>query len=213
MTLVELPYRGLTIHQDPGQPVSSDAAFLVETVGQHIHEKFVRLLELGAGTGIVSIMLKLAHPHLDITALEIRKKAYDLARANLERSGVSLNLLHRDLRDFTDDSRYGLIVSNPPFIPLGKGRLGPDEQRNIARHELLCDMTDIAMCVRRNLAPDGIAFLLYPDDRIPELERQTKKVDLRIVKQISSPKGRKGTTIALVSPHPEVVLTRDMDYA
>lgn len=198
MTLVGLPIRGLSIHQDPGQPVSSDAAFLVETAAKYIQEKPTRLLELGTGVGIVSIMLKLMHSNLDITALEIRKEACDLAKRNLERTGLEMNLLHADLRNFNDDSPYDIIVSNPPYIPKGKGRLGPDEQRNIARHELLCNMTDIVQCVHRNLAPDGIAFLIYPDDRMNELKEKLKIVDLSIVERISSPSRRKGMTIAMI---------------
>ncbi len=198
MTLVGLPFRGLSIHQDPGQPVSSDASFLVETVGKHLNDSPTRLLELGAGVGIVSIMLKLAHPNLDITALEIRKEAFNLAKLNLERTDIDINLLHTDLRHFTDEAPFDIIVSNPPYIPKGTGRLGPDEQRNIARHELLCDMTDIVRCVRRNLAPEGIAFLIYPNERMNELKEKLKIVDLSIVERISSPSGRKGMTIALI---------------
>ncbi len=161
------------------------------------------LLELGSGTGIVSIMLKLTCPKLMITALEIRESACELARANLDRTGTDINLLHQDLRNFTATRPFDFIVTNPPYIPHGKGRLSPDAERNIARHELSCTMEDILRCIQRNLAADGTAFLLYPDERIDELEEKMKNVDLRMVRRISSPQSRKGTTIAILIPSPQ----------
>ena len=79
-----------------------------------------RLLELGTGTGIIAITLKGLRPQLQVTATDIDSACVDLARANASRHGVEMKLIQSDwYRDLPADSRFDLIVSNPPYIAAG----------------------------------------------------------------------------------------------
>ncbi len=196
--LVTLPIGELSIYQDTGQPVSHDAASLVEAVTKRIGEKTCSLLELGSGIGIVSIMLKLSLPDMNVTGVEIREDAHRLAIANRKRTGASIDFLHEDIRNFTASAPFDAVVSNPPFIPFGSGRLGPNRERNIARHEIICTMADVLACVDRNLSSEGTAFLLYPLSRMEELEEKAKLVDLHIHDIISLHHDKKGMMIAIL---------------
>ena len=79
--------------------------------------------------------------------------------------------------------KFDIIVSNPPYFKKDEGRISPLEIRALARHEILCNMNDVLFSIERNLKNSGTAFLLYPENRLFELEKITKKIDLKITQK------------------------------
>lgn len=95
---------------------------LVEGVLEHFGERkkmSLQGLEIGCGSGIISISLLKYCPALQMTAVDINPKALDLTMENAERLGVAdrLTVLESDLFDvIPKQAQYDLIVSNPPYI-------------------------------------------------------------------------------------------------
>jgi len=177
---VLLPF-GKSIYQSPsGQPITSDTAFIVETVLQEFPKQEADVLELGSGNGIISIMLKHYRKNWQISGLEIQAKLTELSQKNAELIGFILNFQTGDLKAFEADSKFDMIVSNPPYFPVQDGRISPIEERAISRHEIKCDMLDVLNSVKKNLKQTGVAFLIYPQSRWNDLDFFVKKVDLRI---------------------------------
>ena len=182
-TSVQLPF-GKTIFQTRGgHSITSDSAFLVETVSEQISQENINLLELGSGNGIISIMLSHYHPKWKILGIEIQRHLVKLSQDNAKLSETSSTFTERDLRTFTSSQKYDLIISNPPYFSKDKGRMSPIVERAISRHEITCNMLDIMECVKRNLKKDGSAFVLYPQNREQELYNFAKKVDLKARKK------------------------------
>ncbi len=117
-------------------------------------------------------MLALQRPGWRVEGLEIQPELVALARQNAAQCGLKIAFHEGDICSFTHP--YDLIVSNPPWRPLGSGKPSPSEARNISRFELLCSMSDVLACVKRNLSPSGDALLLYPQSRTDELARGAK---------------------------------------
>ena len=84
----------------------------------------VSVLELGVGSGAVSIALAANHRGVDITAIDISDDAIDLAKKNVDKFGLSGRVQLRCGRwlDYVSDE-YDLIVSNPPYIAEGDSHL------------------------------------------------------------------------------------------
>ena len=178
---VLLPF-GKTIYQtSQGQAISSDHTFLVELINSRTANDHLSMMDLGCGNGILSIMLAYYRPNWQITGLEIQPHLAQLARANCELTGFSnIKIREQDLREYNEYVSYDLILSNPPYFPENSGRLSPVREKAISTHELNCNMMDILSFFKKYLKRTGEAYLIYPSERLGELEKYAKKVDLNI---------------------------------
>ena len=85
---------------------------------QSLHERPLRIADLGTGTGAIVIALLTALPHATGLATDIDEAALDVARRNAARHGVEkrLELLKSDWFDAMGRQRFDVIVANPPYI-------------------------------------------------------------------------------------------------
>ncbi len=75
------------------------------------------IVEVGVGSGVVSIVLAQHLPKASFMATDISEEAIKIARVNIERTGMSerIKLVHTDLLDTIED-KIDILVSNPPYI-------------------------------------------------------------------------------------------------
>lgn len=99
-----------------------------------VDSKRLTALEIGSGTGVISLMLCQRNPKLSITSLEIDAEAQEQCAFNFEKSPwkEQLHSVHADFMNFDLNQKFDLIFSNPPFF--SKSLLSDSEKRNIARH-------------------------------------------------------------------------------
>jgi release factor glutamine methyltransferase len=88
---------------------------LVETALRHAPEG-ARVLDLGTGSGCISITLKLERPDLRVTASDVSEGALEVARTNAEALGAEVEFVHSDAFEQLLGESFALIVSNPPYI-------------------------------------------------------------------------------------------------
>lgn len=79
-----------------------------------------RVLDIGTGSGALAISMALACPMAEITAVDISADALAVARANAEALGARVRFVQSDLLARLAGERFGMIVSNPPYIPVGE---------------------------------------------------------------------------------------------
>ncbi|OGQ85199.1 MAG: hypothetical protein A3J85_01090 [Desulfobacula sp. RIFOXYA12_FULL_46_16] len=132
------------------------------------------VMDLGCGCGIISLILARRYPDLKITGIEIQKELYDFARKNILVNGFEKNIhvLCEDIRTFQSgriDTGVDIIVSNPPYKKLGTGRMNPDPQRAMARHETALSIDALVECSSRLISDQGLFFVIFPFDRLPDL--------------------------------------------
>ncbi len=120
-----------------------------------------RVLDIGTGTGLLSLMLAQQSPAA-IDALELDEAAFRQAAANFEASPWQsrLRAIHADVRDFQPGTPYAFIVTNPPFYE--NDLKSPDSRRNTAMHTTTLDYETLLTAIRRLLAPDGRFSVLLP---------------------------------------------------
>jgi tRNA1(Val) A37 N6-methylase TrmN6 len=132
------------------------------------------MLELGAGSGVVSLLLVKQFNLGPVDALELQPGVY----ARLERA-VALNgcesrvkpLLGdlRRLREWVPGGHYAHVVSNPPFRVAGAGVRSPDDERAVSKSEVACDAGAVVAAARYALRPEGRVSLVYPAARVAEV--------------------------------------------
>lgn len=76
-----------------------------------------RILEIGVGSGCVSVALAKALPSATIFGVDNSPQALGLAQKNADKHGVTINLFEGSLFEPFQGQRFDLIVSNPPYIP------------------------------------------------------------------------------------------------
>lgn len=86
----------------------------INLIKKNLNEN-IKVLDIGTGSGCISIALKKEIPGLDITAVDISEDALLVAKNNALENNCEINFIKSDLFNNIDD-KYDLIISNPPYI-------------------------------------------------------------------------------------------------
>ncbi len=137
------------------------------------------LLELGTGSGIISLLLSV-RPFRRITALEIQPGLAGLAARNvrLNRLGRRIRVVRGDLRSFRPRKRFDIVFSNPPYIGRHQGPLSESAEKSVAKHEIKCDILEVMRAAAALLKGDGRAYFVYPVKRRRDFERAAAEAGL-----------------------------------
>ena len=155
-----------------GYRFSLDAVLLAGLTGVRAND---RVIELGTGSGVIPLVLAYrGTTRKRITALEIQPALAALARHNVEENGFleQIEIVEMDLREaasrFSPGS-FDLVLSNPPYRRPGTGKINPQSQKAIARHELAASIEDIFFAAAHLLPQGGRLALIYPASRAGNL--------------------------------------------
>jgi ribosomal protein L3 glutamine methyltransferase len=124
-------FAGLPFHVDPRVliPRSPFAELIQSRFKPWLEPTHVnRILEIGTGSGCIAVACALAFPWAEVVATDISGPALRVAQSNLHRHGVAdrVDLVRTDLFSGLQ-GRFDLIISNPPYVPLGEGLALPAE--------------------------------------------------------------------------------------
>jgi release factor glutamine methyltransferase len=75
-----------------------------------------RVVDVGTGTGAIALALAQEVPGARVTAIDVSPEALSLARENMERAGLEIQLLQCDLREGLPGGPYDLVAANPPYV-------------------------------------------------------------------------------------------------
>jgi tRNA1Val (adenine37-N6)-methyltransferase len=154
-------FKQFSIHQDRcAMKVSTDAC--IQGAWTPIGAEVIDVLDIGAGTGLLSLMLAQRNNTLNIDAIELDTEAAQQAMENFSASLWSerLNLINADIRDYQFSKQYDMVICNPPFF--SNSLLGDDEKRNAVRHNLSLSFDDLWSVINKALKPEGYASVLLP---------------------------------------------------
>jgi tRNA1Val (adenine37-N6)-methyltransferase len=154
-----------------GYRFSIDAVLLAHQVRMQSDET---VLDLGTGCGVVPLILCYRYPWISVWAVEIQAPLAELAARNARRNRMQhrISVSHADLRALKKVDlpvMFDVIVTNPPYRRPNSGRLNPDAQRAVARHEVKAGLEDFLRCARQRLGDGGRFILIYTTERLPEL--------------------------------------------
>ncbi|AEH46011.1 methyltransferase small [Thermodesulfatator indicus DSM 15286] len=131
-----------------------------------------KLLELGAGCGVISLIVAFRYKFKFLVGLEIQKELLKFFAHNIKISKFSEKVypLLGDVKKppFKAGS-FEVVFTNPPYYPVGSGRLSPDLQERLARHEILASLQDFISCAACTLKNKGRFYLVHSARRLPEI--------------------------------------------
>ncbi len=141
------------------------------------------ILDIGSGTGVISLMIAQRSDAMTIDAVEIEEQAYEQTVENFEQSdwGDRLFCYNTSFQEFVqeiteDQESYDLIVSNPPFYT--DGYETENEARNKARFTSSLSFIDLIEGVAKILHPEGIFAVITPYKEAQQFVSLALKNDL-----------------------------------
>lgn len=146
-----------------------------------------RIADLGAGCGIISLVLARVNPEASVVAVENNPAMALLAERNIQHNDLSRRVsVHggdvMDLRGSYPDSTFDLVVSNPPFRTPSSGRVSPKAGRDAARHETTAGLADFISAAKYLVKPSGrICFIQLPS-RLPEFMAEAARMKLSVLR-------------------------------
>jgi len=173
MTTTDSLFRGRLkiIQKKKGYRFSIDAAILAK----HIRLRATDIaVDLGTGCGIIPLIISFQAPSAHIYGIEIQKDLADLASRNVQinQMGDKITIVHADMKDFKSYLRPGtvdVVFSNPPYRKVLAGRINPEEERAVARHEIKATLSDVVSVAELLLKPSGRFVVIYPAARTIDL--------------------------------------------
>ena len=118
------------------------------------------LVDLGTGCGIIPLILAFRCPAIRIWGIELQASLAAVAEENIRENHLAstVTIVCADMRAVAPESigaPVDIVVSNPPYRRGRSGRINPDEQRALARHEIAVTLPDLTRISRRLLRNRG----------------------------------------------------------
>ena len=175
-------FKQFTIHQDKcAMKVTTDSC-LFGSLFQVEDSKNV--LDIGTGTGLLSLMYAQKNPAAKIDAIELDEAAAKQAEDNFKSSPWSENIqtICADAKTYLFTGKYDTIICNPPFY---ENELSSDDiRKNQAHHDEGLRLKDVFQLIQNNLSPGGKFYLLLPYKRNNELKNLLSDFDFGLEKII-----------------------------
>ncbi|MBF0453135.1 MAG: methyltransferase [Candidatus Magnetomorum sp.] len=172
-------------------------AFDSVLLADHVFPKHnSRILDLGCGCGVISMILAAKNPSITVTGVDIQESFSHLAQKNVQQNGLEnqITIVCKDLRTIRGNTfeRFHQVVCNPPFRKKNAGRMNHSCETAMAREEISCTIDDIMEASRKVLLYQGELCLIYPGERLADglVKMRTYNIEAKDIIPIYSKKNQ-----------------------
>ena len=163
-----------------GYRFSLDALLLFSFVNL---KRVSKIADLGAGSGVVGLLLSKRYPNSHVTLIELQEGLYKLAEKNISINGLEerVTAVKEDIRTLAKtvpSTHYDLIVSNPPFRKPLTGLISEEKERAVARHEINLKLHELLSAASSLLRHHGRFCLIHLPERLAELIERLRASDM-----------------------------------
>lgn len=142
------------------------------------------VIDLGTGTGAIPLVLAWKTGVSRIEGVEVDDVAASIAQRNIEANNLSsrISITKKDFRDLPGlypEGAFSVVVSNPPYVKAGSGRMSPVHERAVARGEVMGGLKDLVEVSSHLAGKDGKIFYVFPVLRLFELIGEIKEMRLK----------------------------------
>lgn len=146
-----------------------------------------RVVDLGAGCGIISLMLARINPAAQVVAVENNPEMAALVERNIQHNDLAGRVcVHGgDVINIKADypvSTFDLVVSNPPFRAAGSGKTSPLAGRDAARHETTAGLADFLVAAKYLVKPTGRICFIHLPSRLAEFISLSTEMKLSLLR-------------------------------
>jgi tRNA1Val (adenine37-N6)-methyltransferase len=133
-----------------------------------------KVIDLGTGTGVIPLLLAARQKPGEIIGLEIQPELVDMARRSVQLNHLQdrIHIENMNLNDapvLLGHEIADVVVSNPPYRPLGRGDRNPQDAVAIAKHEVFCTLEDIVRTASQLLKYRGRFYMVHLAERLVDI--------------------------------------------
>lgn len=144
-----------------------------------------KIIDLGTGTGIISILLTAKTNPQSIIGVEIQPEVADMAKRSiyLNKLENKIDIMNEDIRNLDKKlelSEFDVIVTNPPYMKENTGLKNENNIKLISRHEIKCTLEDIAKISSKLLKNYGEIYMVHRPDRLVDIMQIFRQYNLEI---------------------------------
>ena len=170
MDFIELWTGGPRFAQAEHFKLGTDCIVLSDFVNTNGAKKGI---DLGCASGAIAMFLLCKTQKLHMTGLELQSAAVEVARENMRLNGFEdrSTMVCGDIRchrELFPSGSFDIVVSNPPYFPLGSGTLSPDSARAAARGETDCSLEDLCRAAKYLCRWGGTFSIVHKPERLSE---------------------------------------------
>ncbi len=210
----------MTLYQpESGYAYNSDSLFLYDFIDSFNPRG--RVLDVGAGCGIVGLLVARDNKKVTLEAVEKYAPFVAYAKKNAQENEIEYKLHEENFLEFEVQEKYDYIISNPPFYPEGV-RQSEDEMLRSARYNTNLPLDAFFKQVSRLLKPHSHFIFCYDPSVFAEICVALKKVKMRVVDvQFVHPGEKKNASLVLIharngsksmmQTHPPVIVMQGLE--
>ncbi|MEO2069014.1 MAG: tRNA1(Val) (adenine(37)-N6)-methyltransferase [Desulfurobacteriaceae bacterium] len=160
----------LFIQRKDGFRFGTDTFLLTDFVDLKGNEKIV---DLGTGCGVIPILLLKKFPKITALGIDVLEENVKISIENAKLNQVedrfsALHLNVKEVKRKLKSSQFDVVITNPPFIEVGKGNVAGNEHRAIARQEIKAKLEDFISAASYLLKNRGKLYILLPVQRFTD---------------------------------------------
>ena len=163
------------IVEEKGLKITEDAILLSEFMKKYFSRKRKNLkvgksfLEIGAGQGIISLLLSELDIISKIFAVEIQEEVFAALKKNIEINDLNGKIIPINKNIKNVNGEYDFIFSNPPYKKTSSGKMPENEMERISKYEILLTLDELILEIRRLLKNYGEFFVVVPNSRLNDV--------------------------------------------
>lgn len=140
-----------------------------------------KILEIGTGTGLISLMLAQRNPTAEFLGLDINEEAVNLTRLNFQNSPFQSRLKnsHHDFKTFNTQEKFDGIVTNPPYFEISSS-----DKDKVARQTVELNFRQLISKSSRLLSERGVFSVIIPAEAENEFIKIAQENDLSLIRRI-----------------------------
>lgn len=140
------------------------------------------ILEVGTGTGLISLMLAQRNLFAEILAIDIDDNAVQLAGENFENSIFKdrLNVIKKDFKEFKHEKKFDLVISNPPYFEENHSK-----KDRLARQMVELNFSSLIKKASQLVTEQGIFSVIIPFENLKEFDNQCLGNNFHLMRKIN----------------------------
>lgn len=178
------------IQKSSGLKYTIDALLLAHFAGETIRGRglcSLKVLDIGSGNGVIPLLLSRQPSVAHIVGVEINSSLAEMSRrsASLNELDEKISIVEGDIREESTPlkwQKFDLVISNPPYRRVGEGKLNPQFEKAVARHELTLTLDELIQATKKTLAESGTACFIYGAYRLMDLLTSLRKYKIEPIR-------------------------------
>lgn len=199
----DLEYKGLKIIQNTDGFCFGIDSVLLADFAKKI-KKGATVVDIGTGTGIISLLLSKKTELSRIYGVEIQEDVAEMANRNVLMNNLEdkIKIINKDIKDIfikLDSNTIDVIVTNPPYMKMNTGAVNEKKNKLISRHEIACTLEDVIEISYKLLKDKGEFYMVHRAERIVDIMYLLRKykIEPKLIRFIHSKKDKEPNLILI----------------